>query len=84
MNGDAPQQLNIPLSFLKDAKYKVSVVKDSPDSTGTVKIEEAAYTQKDVIPLQLAPGGGYVAMFVTASGGNVYNTHNTTARRKDE
>ncbi len=85
MNGDAPQQINIPLSFLQRANYKVSVVRDIPDSTGAVKVEEAAYTQKDVIPLQLAPGGGYVAVFVTSSGGNgnAYSSHDTAVKRKD-
>ncbi|SDH17253.1 glycoside hydrolase family 97 protein [Chitinophaga filiformis] len=84
MNGDAPQQINIPLSFLQQANYKVSVVRDIPDSAGAVKVEEAAYTKKDVIPLQLAPGGGYVAVFVTSGGnGNAYSSHNTAVKRKD-
>ncbi|HJT74908.1 MAG TPA: glycoside hydrolase family 97 catalytic domain-containing protein, partial [Chitinophaga sp.] len=63
MNADQPQKISIPLSFLKGAGYKASIVKDSPDSTNAVKLEEGTYTQKDVISLQLSPGGGYIAMF---------------------
>jgi alpha-glucosidase len=41
----------------------VSVVKDDPDSTGAVKIEDTSCTPQDIISLQLAPGGGYVARY---------------------
>ena len=76
MNADQPQKVSIPLSFLQGANYKASIVKDSPDSASAVKLEEGAYTQKDVISLQLAAGGGYVAMFAASSPEkSVYNVH---------
>ncbi|MVT40146.1 glycoside hydrolase [Chitinophaga oryziterrae] len=67
MNGPQPQKLTVPLHFLKALNYKVSVVKDDPDSTGAVKTEETSGTPQDVISLQLAPGGGYVARYTVYS-----------------
>jgi alpha-glucosidase len=67
MNGNEPQTLTIPLSFLKASNYKVSVVKDAPDSSGAVKLENASCTPQDVISLQLVPGGGYVARYTIQS-----------------
>lgn len=63
MNGNQPQKLTIPLNFLQAANYKVSVVKDDPDSTGALKMEDTSSTPKDVISLELVPGGGYVARY---------------------
>jgi alpha-glucosidase len=67
MNGTQPQTLTIPLRFLKAANYMVSVLKDDPDSSGAVKLENASCTPQDVISLQLVPGGGYIARYTIQS-----------------
>jgi len=63
MNGTQPQKLTIPLHFLKALNYKASIVKDDPDSSGAVRTEDTSCTPQDIISLQLAPGGGYVARY---------------------
>src|SRR5215203_2375707 len=64
MNGTQTRQVKIPLRFLKEGKYKTTLVKDDPESSASVKLADASYGANDVIELNLVPGGGFVAEFV--------------------
>jgi alpha-glucosidase len=62
MNGVAPKKIKIPLSFLK-GNYKVFIAKDDPAESASVLVEQKKMSAKDVIELNLAAGGGYIAKF---------------------
>ena len=63
MNGVSEKQISIPLKFLKSTNnYKAVIVRDVNDP-GSLNIERTSHKSTDVINLQLASGGGYVAMF---------------------
>jgi alpha-glucosidase len=63
MNGVSEKTISIPLKFLKSTNnYKAIIVTDVNDP-GSLNIERKTHKDTDVINLQLASGGGYVAMF---------------------
>jgi len=62
MNGVAPKKITIPLNFLK-GNYKVLEAKDDPAGSASVIMNNINYSDKDVIELDLASGGGYIARF---------------------
>jgi alpha-glucosidase len=65
MNGAAPKKIRIPLDFLKKmqgGRHRASVVMDSPDNPASVQIETANYGPGDHLDLDLAGGGGYLAV----------------------
>ena len=63
MNGVAEKTISIPLKFLKTTNnYKAVIARDTNDP-GALTIEKTTHNSIDVIKLQLASGGGYVAIF---------------------
>jgi len=63
MNGVAEKTISIPLKFLKStSNYKAVIAMDTNDP-GALTIERTTHKSTDVINLQLASGGGYVAIF---------------------
>jgi alpha-glucosidase len=62
MNGTQPKKLAIPLTFLK-GNYKVLEAKDDESNSASIIMNNINYSDKDVIELDLAPGGGYIARF---------------------
>lgn len=62
MNGVQPKKIRIPLSFLKNEKYQAVIAKDDPSNSASVKMEKSSYSSSDFIELELAPGGGYIAL----------------------
>jgi alpha-glucosidase len=63
MNGVKPGKLTIPLSFLKAGSYKASLVKDDPKDSASLTVTTGSYSSKDVMVVDLIPGGGFVAVF---------------------
>ena len=62
MNGVAPKKIKVPLSFLK-GPYIAEAAKDNATESASVLVEHKAYSAKDTIELNLASGGGFIAMF---------------------
>jgi alpha-glucosidase len=62
MNGIQPKKLKIPLGFLK-GNYKTDVAKDGIRNDASIIIEQKNYSSKDVLELDLASGGGFIARF---------------------
>lgn len=79
MNGTAPRELSIPLRFLK-GKMDAYVAMDSTggrtDSSGGIEgvmRKRISYSPDDVIKLDLAAGGGWLARLVEPSASGVFN-----------
>jgi len=64
MNGVHPKQIIFTTSFLKNGNYKARIVKDDGNNPASVIMQDASYSAKDFIKLDLASGGGFVAEFV--------------------
>jgi alpha-glucosidase len=62
MNGVEPKRIKIPLKFLK-GNYKALIAKDDPANPASVIMENKNYGANNVIELDLASGGGYIARF---------------------
>ena len=63
MNGVAEKTISIPLKFLKSTNnYKAVIARDTNDPA-SLTIERTIHKSTDVINIQLASGGGYVAIF---------------------
>ena len=63
MCGSGPKTLEVPLSFLDNGRYQVSVVRDG-DSDTSVSVEQTTKARSDSIRADLRAGGGLVAWFV--------------------
>ena len=64
MNGkDVKTALRIPLSFLGDGRYKVTIVRDDVNNPDSLVVAETAAKRDDVQAAELAAGGGLVARF---------------------
>jgi len=79
MNGEAPRKVRIPLNFLKgrmDGFVAMDSVGGRTDSSGGIEgmvRRKGSYGPSDVIELDLAAGGGWLARFVEPSGSAVFN-----------
>jgi hypothetical protein len=62
MNGVGARSIKIPLTFLK-GNYKTLIAKDDPANSASIIMNEASYSSKDVIELNLVSGGGFIARF---------------------
>jgi alpha-glucosidase len=64
MNGEAGAQLQAPLKFLGKGKWTVRAFADKPDSSDYEAVVEStrAVDAESVLPLALAPGGGFAAI----------------------
>lgn len=63
MNGAKPKVFNVPLSFLGSGRYKSMEVTDVAGRPATVKINNRSLSKNEVVHLNLAEGGGYIASF---------------------
>lgn len=61
LNGPDARSLKVPLTFLASGNYAAHIVVDDATNPAAVKTEHARFTPKDILNLQLLPGGGYVA-----------------------
>lgn len=64
MNGIKPAGFRVPLSFLGPGKFKALEVKDVEGNSADVSLSSKACNSSDVVELQLAEGGGYIARFI--------------------
>jgi alpha-glucosidase len=62
MNGVVARSIKVPLTFLK-GNYKTLIAKDDPANSASIIMNEASYSSKDVIELNLVSGGGFIARF---------------------
>jgi alpha-glucosidase len=62
MNGVGARNIKVPLTFLK-GNYKTLIAKDDPANSASIIINEASYSSKDLIELNLVSGGGFIARF---------------------
>ena len=62
MNGVGARSIKIPLTFLK-GNYKALIAKDNAADSASIIMNEASYSSKDVIELNLVSGGGFIARF---------------------
>ncbi|HEX6181715.1 MAG TPA: glycoside hydrolase family 97 N-terminal domain-containing protein [Chitinophagaceae bacterium] len=62
MNGTQPRNLKIPLTFLKQGKFRAVSVNDDPANAASVIVKEIVYSAGDVIELNLVSGGGCIVM----------------------
>jgi len=63
LNGPAPRTLDLPLDFLGEGSYRSLVVRDRPNQSDAVDVENATTQRDKRLNLQLPPGGGYIARF---------------------
>jgi alpha-glucosidase len=66
INGLQSRDINIQLSFLGSGTYKSLILKDNPQNQDDVQITNATSSQKDVLNINLIPGGGFIARFTSA------------------
>jgi alpha-glucosidase len=64
MNGTQQRQAKIPLTFLRNSTYKTTTVSDDPANPASEIVKQASYSNKDIIELDLVPGGGFIAYFL--------------------
>jgi len=62
LNGPNAHKLKVNLSFLKQRSYRATTVRDKGDGSA-VEIEQRTIGRKEVLELELRPGGGFVARF---------------------
>jgi alpha-glucosidase len=63
LNGPAARTLELPLSFLGRGKRNALVVRDRLDDPAAVVVENAAFSPRDSLEIQLRAGGGFIARF---------------------
>jgi alpha-glucosidase len=63
MNGETARSIRLELSFLGRGTYQAMLVRDQQDDPAAVKIESAGASRKDVLPIEMRVGGGFVARF---------------------
>ncbi|MGN6533055.1 MAG: glycoside hydrolase family 97 N-terminal domain-containing protein [Ginsengibacter sp.] len=62
MNGVGARSIKVPLTFLK-GNYKALNARDDPADSASILMNEASYSSKDVIELNLVSGGGFITRF---------------------
>jgi alpha-glucosidase len=58
-----PRTLSVPLDFLADGQWKLTLWKDAPDASVNAEhlvVDERTVSPGDVLTLELAPAGGCV------------------------
>lgn len=66
INGLQAKDINIQLSFLGPGTYKSLIMRDNPQNQADAQITNATSTQKDILNINLIPGGGFMARFTVA------------------
>ncbi|WP_337042707.1 glycoside hydrolase family 97 protein [Emticicia sp. 17c] len=67
MTDATPRDLSVPLDFLEAGTYIATVCQDGVNAdryAADYRISTQTVTKKDVLPVHLAPGGGYVVKLV--------------------
>lgn len=70
-NGPAARSLRLPLSFMDEGEYHSLTITDTVDDAAAVLVKESALRSREVLQLQLRPGGGFVARYTRAKPGTV-------------
>lgn len=65
MSAGPAREINVPLTFLGDGAYQATLVRDDAAKPDVVKIETSQLQRSDVLTVQLASGGGFVARFMS-------------------
>jgi len=66
LNGQAPRQIQVPLTFLKQGKYTATLVRDGGSDPTSMKVEkDQVLRPADTVTIDLAAGGGFVGCFVS-------------------
>ena len=63
VNGPAAKTVDIPLSFLGDGAYKALIVRDNPQDSAAIQVDNTSVTKEQSLKIDLSTGGGYVARF---------------------
>jgi alpha-glucosidase len=64
INGLQPRTVKIPLGFLSPGTYNTLVLNDNPENSASVKVSSSASHVKDILTINLEPGGGFMTRFV--------------------
>lgn len=67
MTNWTPRQLDIPLTFLGDGRYRAEIYADAPDADRlpkNVSIQKRPVSRATNLKAQLAPGGGYAVRLI--------------------
>jgi alpha-glucosidase len=63
MCGPQAKTIQVPLSFLDDGKYNVSLVSDDKKNAAAVVLEDKTVRRDDALTVEMIDGGGFVARF---------------------
>jgi alpha-glucosidase len=63
INGPAQRTIKVPLTFLRGGAHSASVVRDDPNESAAVKLENTTVHPKDSLMIDLVSGGGFIARF---------------------
>lgn len=63
LNGDYPNEITIPLSFLDERTYGADFIADTPGKPDTFHRTNGVAAAKDSLNIAMPAGGGYVARF---------------------
>jgi alpha-glucosidase len=63
MNGPTERSINIMPSFLSAGSYHALIVRDRADEAAAVELENSRWSKKDLLPIEMRAGGGYIARF---------------------
>ena len=67
INGPAQRTIKVPLAFLRGGAYRASIVRDDPNESAAVKLENTTVYAKNSLTIDLVPGGGFIARFEARS-----------------
>ncbi|OHB78270.1 MAG: hypothetical protein A2Z25_20070 [Planctomycetes bacterium RBG_16_55_9] len=64
MCGPRARTIQVPLSFLGNAQYKASLVRDDKQKADAVVLENKTVQRSDSLTIEMTDGGGFVGRFV--------------------
>jgi len=67
INGPAQRTIKVPLAFLRGGARQSSIVRDDPNESAAVKLENTTVQPKDSLTVDLVSGGGFIARFETGA-----------------
>ena len=67
INGPAQRTIKVPLTFLRGGTHQASIVRDAPNESAVVKLENTTVQPKDSLTVDLVSGGGFIARFEMGS-----------------
>jgi alpha-glucosidase len=63
INGPAQRTIKVPLTFLRGGARQAFIVRDDPNESAAVKLENTTVQPKDALTVDLVSGGGFIARF---------------------